>query len=239
MKRALTAVAVFAVAALPLAGVSAGEAKKGPLVPITACRAIGMTYEILAGLELEPAVLEKAKALFLDAANVHETWTAHVAPKRTEIWDKVLAAKKAGNKEEEASLRKEVRAIDKALYDGMGKRLAAILAALPDDETRIEAKAEFLYYNLTKDCWATTPVFELDLSAKQMEVLRAMCVEVIKAKPDLPLNHRASVNATSKGIVTEALTKVLSPDQAVEVYKTLTERDKRVWPPEKVPKPEM
>jgi len=238
MRHVWIAVAVFVAVALPPAAVSGGEAEKGPLAPMTACRMIGTTYEILEGFELEPEVLGKAKVLFLDAVKAWDTWKAEVAPKRKELFDKAAAAKKAGDSEGYLKSRKEAYALEKALNDDMGKRLTAILAVLPDDETRIKARAEFLYHNLTTDNWGTAPMFELELSAKQHQALRALCVEAIKAKSDLAIHIRGTANGASKKVAVEALTRVLGPDQAVEAYKKLSARDKRSWPPEKAPKPE-
>jgi len=233
MKCAWRAVAVLVVVALSLGVVSGAEGER------ISARAFGLSYEILEGLELDAEVLKKADALFQEAGPVYDTLKEATDRKKKDLNARAKAASKKGDKKTASKLRAESKELGEALTAELGKRMEVVLALLPDDETRAKAKAGAIFLVMSKNCHSTTPMFELELSAKQIAAMHALCLEVVKAEPDLKVHHRPSMLQYAKSIGRDALTKVLGPHQAVEAYKKLTKQDKRAWPPEDAPKPDL
>jgi hypothetical protein len=215
--------------------VGAAEAEKTADV-FTAVPELGMTVSVLETFELDAKVLAEAKALVAEAEAAIKAWHKANDAKLAELGKGRAAAQKRGDKDAVTKLQRESNAMTRVFHADLLKRCTAVLAVLPDDETRHAARGEFLYRSLHA-IYGTKLFFDVGLSEKQTEAMRKLCVEAVKAGPAMRMQHASYLVVPGREVLRQALTKVLSPDQAVQAYKLLAERQPAFWPPEKAPKP--
>jgi hypothetical protein len=197
---------------------------------------LGMTVGVLGTLELDTEALAKAKTLIAEAEAVAKVWHKANDAKLAELGKGRAAAQKRGDKDAVTKLQRESNAMTRVFHGDLLKRCTAVLAVLPDDETRHAARGEFLYRSLHA-IYGTKLFFDVGLSKKQTEAMRKLCVEAVKADLGMRMQHASYMVEPGREVLRQALTKVLSPDQAVQAYKLLAERQPAFWPPEKAPKP--
>jgi hypothetical protein len=223
-----------AVAALVLSSVAAyaAETPPKPVVSWSVERNVGISAgEVAKQLAESPELLAKVNAKLTAAGKTVTAWYAGDSPKMNALTKKSREAKKAGDTETYKKFRKEAEALKAAHIEAMGKVNAEILAMLPDDDARLQVKADVVFLTGKRD-------FDgLELTEKQLATVRALCTEAVKAKPEARSYLRPDMLSLNKKVVRESLTKALSPDQAVTLYKKLSEKDPKAWPPEKSPAP--
>jgi hypothetical protein len=197
---------------------------------------LGVTAPILVDLGLEPDVLVKAKVLVAEGEAASKAWHEANDEKLAKLYKDQREARAQKDNDTGNALGKEINALLDARAEDMEKRRAAVLALLPDDETRVKAKAEFFFRSLYA-MWATSEFFKVQLSQKQVAAMRVLCLEAVKAVPEKRLLTQQDMAPTGCEVLREAFTKVLSPDQAVQAFEKLAKRDKRTWPADQAPQP--
>ena len=237
MKHVLIVVSLAAVGMMVL---SSGIARAAEDAPKPAKLVISWTTEMHVGISAaevgrqlaeNPELLAKVNAKLLEAKKADDEWAAETRPKHSELWKQARAAKKDGDDAGYKKLRKEADALKIAYMEMMGKFNAEVLAMLPSDEARLQVRADMVFLTGKR-------TFEkLELTQKQWDAIRVLCTEGVKPNPKMRSYVRQDMFPICDAVTKDALTKVLSPEQATTLYERLAKKNPKKWPADQAPKP--